>query len=707
MWSSWRAYVRPSLQEWLETDGLGGFASSTTAGIHTRRYHGWLFLSPGGAEDRFLALSKLQEVAHTADGPFDLSSNYHPGVLHPGGARNQWFFRSRPFPAFGYKVGRLFLWRELFMLKGEAGVFCRYYLEALSPDRRSSGEGVMLEARPLCNDRHYHHLRRAGWSPRISAQGPGVILRGHSACKDLLMVFHDASFQQDGVWYYDMLYPRERERGFDDAEDHFSPGVFRVRLSPDCPAYFWAGPLPRDIGVEEFAERLPRACEEARSAEIRRREALWVRGAFGSCRQGEGCQRDRRLQQGRPHGQGNTHAGEQEALTELAGDLAVAADQFVIKTGGCSSIVAGYHWFGEWGRDAFIAMPGLLLCTGRFDEARAVFRRFGDSVRGGLVPNRFEGGCGAAYNSVDASLWMVRALKQYERASGDTAFVREMLPAVEDVIQSYARGTLFGITVDSSGLLRAGSDDTQVTWMDARVNGSPVTPRDGCPVEVNALWIDALRTLARWLDSAGLPGGSRYRTTADDASREFRRAFTWPGVGLYDRISRDGAVDEVRPNQVIAAAAPGLELPLEVLREVFATAVSRLLTPRGLRTLAPGSPGYRGLYRGSPEERDSAYHQGTAWPFLVGALFDLALRLDAAAPRDGGACLSDFVLRTAMPGIVSLDRNPCLNTVFEVASGDFPYEAGGAVAQAWSVAEAARVINVAANGNYHWCVEKA
>jgi glycogen debranching enzyme len=677
-------YLAPSLQEWLETDGLGGFASSTAAGIHTRRYHGWLFLAGPEPGDRFLALSKLHDVAHAPQGDFDLSTSYYPGGLHPEGVKHQWFFRRYPFPAFVFKLGDLFLTRELFMKKGQPGVFCRYLLERPAGSPAGPSEvSIRLYAKPMCNNRSYHRAARAGdWSPRVVPAGPGAVIEGHRAAPMLQLAFYNASFEADPRWYYNMLYPRERERGLDDAEDHFSPGGFTVEISAGSPGYFWAGPLEAGTSVEEFARGLPARYEAARESEVARRQSLVSDGQTASASRGVRREKSRAFWPGWPR------------LSGLPGRLALAGDQFVVSGRGGESIVAGYHWFGEWGRDSFIALPGILLVTGRFEEARRVFRRFSDAARDGLVPNRFEEAGNAGYNSADASLWMIHALGQYERASGDRRFVVSLLPAVEAIVRAYLSGTAYGVRAGPDGLVRAGTEDVQVTWMDACVNGVPVTPRQGYPVEVNALWISALRSVARWAEACGSARYAEYARLARATQTSFRARFAWPGVGLYDRLTDQGPAREVRPNQVIAAGCMGVALPEDTLREVWNTAVTRLLTPRGLRTLDPSSPDYRGTYRGGPAERDAAYHQGTAWPWLIGPLFDLAAKLDSAAGyRDVAGPRARFVLNRALPGIVQLDQNPCIGSIFEVASGSWPYQTGGAVAQAWSVAEAARVVS--------------
>lgn len=683
--------VQPSLQEWLETDGLGGFASSTTAGIPTRRYHGWLFLAGKDPGDRWLALSKLHDSCRTAQGDWDLSSSFYPEVTHPLGVRNLWSFRKDPFPSFLFKLGDLLLTKEIFMVKGRSGVFCKYSVAPVPGAGDSAQDvgdaSVLLTAKPMCNRRPYHHTAHASpWDLGVSPLGSAVVISGHPACGDLLLAFSGAAFRPDPKWYYNMLYPKERERGLDYVEDHFCPGTFEVRISPGSPGYFWAGPLPGETTAEDFARALPLHLEERMAEERARRAAVAAASA------------------GVPAGAALT-----SPRGKLLARLGLAADQFIVEAAGGTSIIAGYHWFGEWGRDSFISLPGLLLATGRFAEAREVFTRFGSAVREGLVPNRFEEGAGASYNSVDASLWMIRALRQYEKAARDTTFTTSMLPAAESIVESFARGTLYGIHTGVSGLLHAGSPGTQVTWMDATAGGKPVTPREGYPVEVNALWVDALRSVARWTTLAGSPNAAKYQAAARSTAREFIRAFTWPGIGLYDCLGSDGPVGQTRANQVIAAGLEGIALPQKTLNDVWNTTVMRLLTPRGLRTLDPADPVYRGRYGGGPAERDAAYHQGTAWPWLLGPLSDLAARLDRVAQGPGagqGAC-SRFVIDRTMPGVVDLDHNPCLGSIFEVASGDWPFDPAGAVAQAWSVSEALRVIKRAGTGHYVQSERKA
>lgn len=692
-------WLKPSLQEWLETDGLGGFSSSTSSGIHTRRYHGWLFLAGESPGDRWLALSKVEDTCIGPQTKWELSSNLYPGCIHPDGRRHLLAFSRQPFPKFIFRIGAGLLQREIFMVRGMPGVFCRYSLKCAG----TGGDGLTLVLRPLCNSRYYHHTaREASWDPKLFCLERAVLLEKHHACEGLALVCIDGDFVQEPVWYKNMLYQMERERGLDFVEDHFSPGYFRCKIRPGKDVVLWAGPVSQQGGVR--VSHLP-------GAEGNMGFGRWCQGLAeysGELREIEIARRNRIAAQ----------AGGNNILARLY----LAGDQFVVKAGNGASIIAGYHWFGEWGRDTFISMPGLLFTTKRFAEAKQIFMRFAGEIREGLVPNCFAQGHGAAYNSVDASLWFIYALAQYEKVSGDWEFVKQMVPKAGEIIDSYIKGTANGIVMHGSALLRAGYRHSQLTWMDACVDGTPVTPRDGFPVEVNALWIMALSTYANWLGrilaqgdlcKADLEVGGRlsgidtctttytkYSQLAKTATNRFRQHFIWPGTGLYDRLDEKGPVAEVRPNQVIAGSIAGLLLPKNTLAGIWKTAIENLLCPHGLRTLAPLSPGYRGSFAGGPRERDSAYHQGSAWPWLFGPLFDLSTKLMETQIVSPGA--TDYrrlreMTYLILSHLLRLDSNPCIGTVFEVASGDFPFEPGGTVSQAWSVSEITRILHFLEN----------
>lgn len=617
-------------QEWLETDGLGGFASSTFSGIHTRRYHGWLFLAGNSPGERYLALSKLEDWVICSEGEFPLSSNEYPGVVYPGGADNILSVRGWPFPAVTWRAGSVILEREIFMIRGVPGVFCVYRLL-----RAPGSHGVSLKLIPLCASRYYHHLGREGyWNPRVDISDGRVVLDPHASGNPIVLCCPGSKFRSDHSWYRNMIYREERERGLDFTEDLFSPGEFRFEFGQEDRCIFWAGPAGREPTRGAF---------EVRGRELARREDLRSRAGGG-----------------------------------LRGKLAIALDKFVVTSPNGPGVIAGYHWFGEWGRDTFVSLPGVFLATGDAALCRGIVLRYISRSVDNVIPNVLDPV--EAINSIDASLWMVLASWRLISETGDHEFLCEIVPFVRAMADSFIRGVPGLGKAETTGLLRVYDGSSNATWMDAKVSGVPVIVRAGYPVEVNALWIRTLQFLARF-DRKKQP---EWRRLFFSACKEFLARFSWQGVGLYDRLDESGApVREIRPNQVIACAVGGSFLPTHVQREAFDTALARLTTPRGLRTLDPGHHDYRGTYRGNLWERDTAYHQGTAWPWLLGPFFDLARRFTSRTFY--GRLYRDLVSQVA-----NVDENPCYGHIFEVADGSWPHKPGGAVAQAWSAAELLR-----------------
>jgi predicted glycogen debranching enzyme len=626
--------------EWLETNGLGGFASSTVSGIHTRRYHGWLLMAGSQPGDRYLALSKFEDWLEVGGVTYPLSANQYPGTIHPNGHKLQWQFRRYPFPVSVFKLDNVFVEREIFMVNGNPGVFVRYSLYGKGADHE-----CVLTVRPLLNNRFYHHLAREGsWNVSQHSFDSGLVVSPHYAQRDLAILCDSGKYREDAYWYKSMIYSEEKRRGLDNVEDHFSPGYFRVPLHKEV--YFWVGP---SLGKKPqlLLEYLRENSTRIRNFEYMRRVGII-----------------------------------KTTQSPLKAALKLAADQFVVRSGDSCSIVAGYHWFGEWGRDTFISLPGLLIYTRRYEDAKSVFIRFLDKAHKGLVPNVIGGGGDAQYNSVDGSLWLARALREYEKVTGDREFIASVLARIKNMALAMLSGSQFGVKASSSGLLQAGTSSTQITWMDACVNGVPITPRAGFPVEVNGLWISFLFNLTRWLRRSGDSDYLQFRKLALSARKAFWEAFGWPGVGLKDVVGEGTTSYDIRPNQVIAASIPELRLPTKCLKEVIHTTFTHLLTPRGLRTLSPYSPNYRGRYMGGPSQRDSAYHQGTAWPFLLGPFSDLL-----------SLCERNDLIELCWDTVLDIWKNPCLGSIYEVASGDPPFEPGGSVSQAWSVAEALRILD--------------
>ncbi len=628
--------------EWLETDGLGGYASSTVPGRNARRYHGLLVAATDPPAGRSVLLSKLEETLVVAGVRYDLSVNRYPGALHPRGDRLLESFSPEPYPTWTYEAAGVRLRKTLFVVHGETTAVVSW--EALN----APPGPLLLEVRPLVALRDHHALRREerGWDAGTTS-GDGVVTVRPVAGLPPLRLFHDAaSVRLDGVWYRSFELDRERERGFDFVEDLFSPATLTFDLAA----------APTATVVATTGER--RAAEAAslrRREEERRKE---VAGEPGSPR--------------------------------LLRALRSAADRFLVRRGEGWTVIAGYPWFTDWGRDTMISLPGLALATGRLEVARSVLSTFARFVDRGMVPNRFpDHGEPPEYNTVDGTLWFVEAARAYLAASGDEAFAAELYPLLLEVVEEHLRGTRFGIRADDDGLLLAGEPGVQLTWMDAKVGDHVVTPRHGKPVEVQALWHNALRSVAALARDLG-DGWQQRRLTAlaDRAAAAFSALFWSPARGhLVDVVGRDGSTDpSLRPNQLLALSLPYPLVEGERAESVLAAVERHLLTPFGLRTLAPSDPAYRGRYEGGPEARDGAYHQGTVWPWLMGPLVDahLAVRGDSPETRWRAAVW----LRPLCEHLLG----PGLGELPEVYDGDPPQRATGCVAQAWSVAEVLRAV---------------
>ncbi|HEV8663422.1 MAG TPA: amylo-alpha-1,6-glucosidase [Candidatus Methylomirabilis sp.] len=629
-------------REWLETDGLGGYASGTVSGAHTRRYHGHLMAAVAPPVRRHLFLSKLEEYLHLPGGPVDLSTNLYRGAVHPRGFEHLVRFALEPFPTWTYALGTLRLRKRLFLLHGFPTVVLLY-------DLQGAEAPVPLEVRPLLAFRDAHHLTHE--NPFLNREvrvGPGRLAFALYAGLPALHCFHEAEeFAPEGLWYRQFEYPAELARGLDGNEDLYSPGALTFLLRPGESRALLASLRPDP----------PWARPEALAAgEIQRRAGL-VLGAGP------------------------------DPLTQV---LTVAADQFLVRRGEGRSVIAGYPWFEDWGRDTMIALPGLTLSTGRFAEARVVLATFAAAVNRGMVPNRFpEAGSPPEFNTIDASLWFVHACERYLATSGNVGVVQEELyPALAEVMGHHFAGTRYGIRVDSDGLLTGGEAGVQLTWMDAKVGDWVVTPRHGKAVEVNALWHNACAGMAAVAAACGFPrDAGRYRAAAADARAAFNRLFWNNAAGCcYDVVDGEARDPRIRPNQLLAISLPAPVLEEARWPSVLAIVERELLTPVGLRTLARGDPEYRGRYEGDQRSRDAAYHQGTVWPWLLGPYLTAALKVHGRSQEVVAR------LRALLEPLRAHLAEAGLNTISEIFDGDPPHRPGGCIAQAWSVAEVLRLL---------------
>lgn len=630
-------------REWLETNGIGGFASSTVVGLNTRRYHGLLVAATTPPVGRQVLVSKMEETLRVDGVAFELSANEYPGTIHPRGFELLREFRLDPFPTFVFQAGGVQIVKTVFMIYGENTTVVQYKRTDASEKR------VELSIRPLIAFRDFHGLTRENMQMnQVVGIEPQMVVISPYYGLPVLYLAHDAvDVQTDGEWFLNFQYRVERERGLDFAEDLFSPLALHFDLTLG-PASLIASTERRDVA----------SVGERRAAEIRRRESI---------------------------------ATPLPAPDEVTKTLARAADQFIVARQRNKTVIAGYPWFSDWGRDTMIALPGLTLSTQRFEVARGILRTFAHSVSQGMLPNRFpDAGESPEYNTVDATLWFFEAVRAYLAATGDSVFVREELYNVlADIIAWHIRGTRYGIRVDTDGLLQAGAEGVQLTWMDAKVGDRVITPRRGKPVEIQALWYNALcvmNDLAEELEDSH--GQKRYSTMAGLARWSFNHAFWREDLGcLYDVVDvPSGAADgSIRPNQIFAVSLHYTMLTKERAERVVTTVRDQLLTPFGLRTLAPGDPQYSGHYTGGVAERDGAYHQGTVWPWLLGPFISAYLRLhdsDEASRQQAAEWLRpllDYLLRE---GVGQLP---------EIFEGDPPHRPCGCFAQAWSVAEALRV----------------
>ncbi|HEX4604358.1 MAG TPA: amylo-alpha-1,6-glucosidase [Candidatus Angelobacter sp.] len=631
-------------REWLETNGLGGFACGTVAGANTRRYHGSLIAAlnpPGG---RVLLLSKMEETLVISDRRIDFSTNEYAGAIHPEGYRLLAGFRLDPFPTWTFEIEEVRLEKTLFMPRGSNTVQVEYKLLQAPP-----GIELTLELRPLIAFRDYHsttHENRV-LNNAVESTPNSASLQPYPALPRLYFA-HDASqLQNQGYWYKNFLYRVERDRGLDFAEDLFNPFMLAWKLAKDRDATVIASIEQKDIGQ----------AAAIRTAELQRRQQV---------------------------------AASVPVDDPLVRTLAVAADQFLARRGEDWTVIAGYPWFTDWGRDTMISLPGLTLYTSRADIAKSILRNFARHTDQGMLPNRFvDSGEQAEFNTMDATLWFFEAVRAYGEATRDYAFIRqELYDVLNQIIEFHIKGTRYNIRLDGDGLLSGGAPGAQLTWMDAKIGDWVVTPRSGKPVEIEALWYNALRTMEELAERFGdADRQKKYSDLASRASAAFNRVFWNNNAGcLYDVVNGGAPDASMRPNQIFAVSLHYSMLPQERARAVVETVERELLTPVGLRTLSPADPRYRPRYEGNQFSRDSAYHQGTVWPWLLGPFVSAYVRIN------GGTAEARARAHGLLRGIEQHLTEAGLGQISEIFDADGPHRPRGCFAQAWSVAEVLRAL---------------
>jgi len=636
------------VREWLVTNGIGGYASGTVAGLLTRRYHGLLIAAIDPPVGRTLLVSTLDETAHYNGKLYPLSTHrWHNGTVNPAGYRHIERFRLEgTVPVWTYAIADALLEKRIWMQPGANTTYVQYHLHR-------STQPLTLWLKVLVNYRdHHHHTQGWGWHMQVTAIPKGVKVQAYAEATPVYLLSQDAESTTAHDWYYNFDLARERDRGLSDRDDHLHAATLMRTLT-----------LGESLTLVASTQGNPNLVGEValQQRQVYERKLINIWKA--------------------------DHRTDFEGTPAWIQHLLLAADQFIVnrstvKRPSGKTIIAGYPWFSDWGRDTMISLPGLTLATGRPEIARAILQTFADYVDQGMVPNRFPDAGGVPeYNTVDATLWYFEAIRAYHQATHDDALLRELFPVLTDIIDWHCRGTRYDIHLDpSDGLLYAGEPGVQLTWMDAKVGDWGVTPRIGKPVEVNALWYNALRSLAQFARLIGKPY-QEYEAMADRAAARFSRFWNESLGYCYDVIDGPEGLDaSLRPNQIFAVALPDSPLTAEQQRQVVEVCGRELLTSHGLRSLAPSDPQYRGHYGGPVQERDGAYHQGTVWGWLLGPFVAAHLRV-FQNPAQAREFLEPMAYHLATHGVGSCS---------EIFDGDAPMTPHGCIAQAWTVAEILR-----------------
>jgi glycogen debranching enzyme len=605
-------------------------------------------------------------------------------------------FRRDTGAHFDYQLDNLKLTKSVYLLRDTDTVAVVYDFTSVQHRKVSGGEPMEFILRPFVGLRDFHTLQKS-YAPLCSRRlGDGVLVRHDIAnsCK-LFLSCPSMRFEKDRQWWFNFVYRNNRERSQDFTEDLWTPGFFKCRIETPAKIVLWANLSPpwarckpeelANLDIEAVREDLGRHQENLKQC-VSRHSSLVSRitghGTRAMNFEALCLTADRFIAKR----QTNSSCVVRDAYREKENtQYAIRNTQYEYRT----TILAGYPWFADWGRDAFISLPGLLLSTGRFEEAKSVLITFATAADEGMIPNRFDDRNGTThFNSVDASLWFINAAFQYLAATGDSkTFMQELMPAIRWIIDSYHKGTRFDIRADADGLITAGNNETQLTWMDAKYDGVAFTPRCGKAVEVNALWYNSLCLLAQFYTDRNIENAEHYKSMADKVRTGFCELFWNESKGcLNDCILPDGSVDDsLRPNQIFAVSLPFSPLSPSQQKSIVNTVQNQLLTPYGLRTLNVQDSRYKGIYTGPQQQRDEAYHQGTVWAFLLGPFVEGFLKVNGFS-RKSKKKASEFI----QPLLRHLTEDGCLGSVSEIFDGDAPHKPRGCIAQAWSVAELIR-----------------
>ncbi len=643
-------YYFATQKEWLETNGLGSYASSTIIGANVRCYHGLLVASMKPPTHRYVLLSKIEESVSMEGQNFELATNQYPFVIFPEGHKNIDRFEYDIYPRIIYNLRGAVLCKSVLMIHGENTVIIRYrYIEG--------PHGMVIALRPLHAFREHHTLavENSALNPEIVFGSNRLSIQPYADLPPLYFYYSSGIVEKRFFWYKNTEYRKEQERGLEFTEDLFCLFYITTHLEPGDTLDMVVSTDPsRILSIKE------KEADTLFEAELNRRrqliESLPVRH-------------------------------------ELAKRLALAADSFLVKREDRhQSVIAGYHWFGDWSRDTMIALPGLTLTTKKYNLARAILQSYSQFISEGMLPNRFPDlDSKPEYNSVDGTLWYFIAIYYYWKYTGDIDFIeKELYARLADIIEWHLRGTRFNIKMDADGLLFAGQEGLQLTWMDAKIGDWVVTPRIGKPVEVNALWYNALcvmQALAAQLDIK--KDTARYKELSELTQTSFNNKFWNPDKNcLYDFIHDTGNNDDIRPNQIFSVSLPFAVLNEDRHASVLDVVKTKLLTPYGLRTLAPDHPDYVDIYAGDVFHRDRAYHQGIVWAWLIGPFVDAYLRVNRNSEAARAYCLE------LTENFMKQMNDYGLGTIAEIFDSNETHFPKGSISHATSVAEVLRVLEL-------------
>lgn len=645
--------------EWLDTNGIGGYASSTVLNCNTRKYHGLLVASLKNYSDRYVLLSNLDESFELGESSYKTSLHYYePGVYVPSEGLLDLNFSQGLCPKWVYKGEGFSFTRELLTIYGENSTLIKFKFVA---DNKSETKQAILRLKPLLSFKSFHHNSKENnfFNFKLEKTSFGVKIKPYDNLPDLhLNLSSNVIYRTEPCWYRNFSYQEEKKRGYDYIEDLASPIEYIIELNS-------GDEFVLDISTETHIE-YP---QDLWTNELERREL-----------------EQRLIRKANSPGLIEQLVKKQD---QFLNDLSIAAGQFIIKPNDHDySVIAGYHWFGEWGRDTMISLPGLLLHNNQNEIYKKILRRFLDYQNNGLIPNII--GRPPAYNSVDASLWLFWAMQQLGISINSYSWIKEEYEFWENlkmIFNSYADGKARQVRCLVNGLIESGSPEDSLSWMDACSDGHSVIPRYGLLVEINALWYNAVSFTKQLAKLFGDPIYNKASSIQKYIEGSFTPSFLAPDKTYLGDFVCEGVLNaQVRPNQIFAVSLPYSPVSSELAKSIVKTVSTELFTPYGLRTLSPKDPNYKGRYQGDVKQRDQAYHNGTVWPWLMGGFAEALLKVSE------DKISSKKYIRELLSGLEKHFYEVGIKSISEIFDGDAPYEARGCIAQAWSVAEIRRIL---------------